>query len=499
MDLGQRVRSVMAIDPGAVAIEFEGVPVDWAMMTRLVDGIEGTLLESGVAAGESVGLLLRNRPEMVAAMLAAILNERCIVTINPQQGEAKLTEEIGSLRVSAIIGTVEDWTSSAVREAADLAGSVAIVLDRKAELPVRRVTTLEQPGPGPHHRASSGVAVEMLTSGTTGPPKRIELRAEALAKSLLSAEHYELNRPAEPTLRKTFAILSSPVVHVGGIFHCLKAAVDGRPICLLERFSVAAWREAIRRHRPKVASLVPSAMKMVMDANVPKADLTSLRAVTSGTAPLTPELQAAFEERYGIPVLAMYGATEFAGGVAGWSIRDHRDFGREKRGSVGRAHPGCELRVVDPESGGPVGTDEQGLLQVKGEQLPQSGWVGTSDLARIDSDGFLWILGRADGVINRGGFKVDPAAVARALECHDAIREAAVVGLPDERLGEVPVAVYELRGDVEAPSEEELSDFAKAHLTRYFVPTRFLAVDAIPRTPSLKPSAPAVRALFLDD
>ena len=237
MNLEARIRRVMQIDPGAVAIDFEGVSVDWATVASLVDGIEDTLRASGVVKGQSVGLLLRNRPEMVAGILAAVVNERCIVTINPEQGEAKLVEEIGALRVSAIVGTVDDWMSSAVRDAADRAGSVAIVLDRKAAPRVRRVTDLDRPGPDPRHAASSGVAVEMLTSGTTGPPKRIELRADALAKSLLSAEHFESNRPAEPTLRQTFAILTSPVVHVGGIFHCLKAAVDGRPICLLERSS----------------------------------------------------------------------------------------------------------------------------------------------------------------------------------------------------------------------------------------------------------------------
>jgi acyl-coenzyme A synthetase/AMP-(fatty) acid ligase len=240
-------------------------------------------------------------------------------------------------------------------------------------------------------------------------------------------------------------------------------------------------------------------MKMVLDAKVPEEDLASLRAVTSGTAPLAPELQAAFEERYGIPVLVTYGATEFAGAVAGWTIHDHREFAAKKSGSVGRAHPGCELRIVDPDTGEVLPPSQSGLLEVRTEQAPIRGWVRTADQARIDEDGFLWIEGRADGAINRGGFKIDPAGVARVLEQHPAIREAAVVGLPDERLGEVPVAVAELREGAEEPSEEELLAFAREHLTRYHVPTRFKVVDEIPRTPSLKPSHPAMRALFSEE
>ena len=240
-------------------------------------------------------------------------------------------------------------------------------------------------------------------------------------------------------------------------------------------------------------------MKMVIDANVPKEDLASLRAVLSGTAPLTPELQATFQDRYGIPVLITYGATEFAGAVAGWTIHDHREFGVTKIGSVGRAHPGCELRIVDPESGVVLDIDSTGLLEVRSEQVSTREWVRTSDNARIDADGFLWIGGRADGAINRGGFKIDPAGVARVLEQHPAIREAAVVGLPDDRLGEVPVAVLELRAGVEPPSDEELLEFARENLTRYHVPAQFKIVDEMPRTPALKPSLPGLRALFVRD
>ncbi len=478
MNLSDRIRSVMAIDPAAVEIDFRGEAITWGAIAELVAGIDRLLSAAGIGPAAPVGLLLRNRPEMFAAILATIASERCIVCVNPMQGEAKLAADLEALQAPALVATAGDWRSSVVRDAAQRTGSLAIALDRTAEPPAQSVPGLEQRGPGPHRGDAPGVAVEMLTSGTTGPPKRIQLRTDAFAKSLLGASHYESNRSEVPTLQKSFALISGPLVHIGGMFHCVKSAVDGRPVCLLERFDVEAWVDAVRRHRPKVTGLVPSAMKMVMDADVAPEDLSSLRAVTTGTAPLAPELQAAFEERYGIPVLITYGATEFAGAVAGWTIRDHRDFGASKRGSVGRAHPGCALRIVEPESGALLGIDETGLLEVLSEQAPAEGWVRTADRARIDADGFVWIEGRADGAINRGGFKIDPATVARSLERHPAIREAAVVGLPDERLGEVPVAVYELSEGAMQPTEEELLDFAREHLARYFVPTQIRAVDA---------------------
>ena len=147
-----------------------------------------------------------------------------------------------------------------------------------------------------------------------------------------------------------------------------------------------------------------------------------------------------------MPVLISYAATEFGGGVAGWNLADHEAYWKEKRGSVGRAHAGCELRVVDQETGEPLGVDEEGLLEVKAGQIDGgAAWTHTTDLARIDADGFLWILGRADQAIIRGGFKVLPDTVRGALESDPRVLGAAVVGRDDERLGSVPVAAVELR------------------------------------------------------
>ncbi|MGE4652512.1 MAG: fatty acid--CoA ligase family protein, partial [Myxococcota bacterium] len=126
----------------------------------------------------------------------------------------------------------------------------------------------------------------------------------------------------------------------------------------------------------------------------------------------------------------------------------------------------------------------------------QKGWVRTTDLARIDVDGFLWVLGRADGAINRGGFKLLPAQVEKVIEEHPSVAEAVVVGLPDERLGEVPVAALVLRDGAPRVDEAEIQRFANERLTGYQRPTRYRIVEALPRTPSMKVSQPGVRDLF---
>ena len=134
--------------------------------------------------------------------------------------------------------------------------------------------------------------------------------------------------------------------------------------------------------------------------------------------------------------------------MAGWTLADYQKYWHAKRGSVGRASLGAQLRVVD-DDGTPLGSGQPGLLEVKPGQLgPDADWMRTTDMARIDADGFLWILGRADQAIIRGGFKVMPDDVRAALESHPAVQGAAVVGRADERLGETPVAMVELREPV---------------------------------------------------
>ncbi len=137
---------------------------------------------------------------------------------------------------------------------------------------------------------------------------------------------------------------------------------------------------------------------------------------------------------------------------------------------------------------------ESGLLEVKPGQLGSAtDWIRTTDIARIDADGFLWILGRADQAIIRGGFKVMPDDVRAALESHPAVQGAAVVGRADERLGETPVAMVELREPVSAT---DLEDFLRMRLARYEIPTAIAIVDTIPRTPSGKADLSAVRQHF---
>lgn len=480
--LGQRIADVLCLRPEARAIEYEGQWISWAGVAATAQRIAGLVAERG----PDVGILLRNRPGHVAAFLGVLLAGGTVVVINPARGDERTKADIAGLRLPLIIGESGDL-KTLLPPTTD-ATTVAIS-GRLDGAPAGRSTT--PAAPDVHPRA--GVAVRMLTSGTTGPPKRIDLGYDMLARSVMGAEPHRAPAPTE--LRRGVAIVNSPLVHIGGVFRVLQCIADARPFALLERFELNAWADAVRRHRPRTVSLVPAALRTVLHSDLPRADLESIRAVTCGTAPLTADDADAFTAKYGIPVLTSYAATEFGGGVAGWTLPDHQRYWAAKRGSVGRANPGAQLRVV-ADDGTPLGADTVGLLEVKPGQLgPSAEWMRTTDMARIDADGYVWIVGRADQAIIRGGFKVMPDDVRAALESHPAVAGAAVVGRPDERLGATPVAMVELRGPASVDSDS-LVEYLGTRLARYEIPTEVAIVDTIPRTPSGKADLGAVQRFF---
>jgi acyl-coenzyme A synthetase/AMP-(fatty) acid ligase len=336
----------------------------------------------------------------------------------------------------------------------------------------------------------------MMTSGTTGRPKRVELTYDRMTAAFRAAG-LVLDEARDPRLRGTTDILWASLAHISGLYFAVAQTVEGRSIALLEKFEVGPWTELVKRHRPGYVRLAPTALRMVLQAQVPVDTFASVRAVGSGTAPLPPALAEEFERRYGLPVLGTYGATEFAGAIAGWTLKDKKQWGARKRGSVGRAHAGIELRVVDAVTGDVLPAGQTGLLEARGGQLPgeAGAWLRTTDLATIDDDRFLFILGRADDAINRGGFKIPPSVIEDALHAHPAVNEASAVALPDARLGEVPAAAVTLLSPV---TEDELMQYLASRLTRYQRPVAIKVVDQLPRTPSLKISRPLVREHYFD-
>ncbi|WP_068274047.1 class I adenylate-forming enzyme family protein [Aldersonia kunmingensis] len=477
--LVRRIDAVLDLDPGTPAIEYDG---NWYSLGDI--GTLARAISALVGPEPRVGVLLRNRPAHIAAFLGVLLTGGCVVVINPARGDDRTRSDIAALELPVIIGELDDLSTLVAPSAETTQISIADATDEP------HIVAAGRPA---GDAGRPGVAVHMLTSGTTGPPKRVDLTYDMLAHSVLGPARDDETAPTAPP--RGVAIVNAPLVHIGGVFRVLQCVTAARSFVLLPRFELEPWARAVREYRPRTVSLVPAALRMVLHSDLTRDDLSSIRAVTSGTAPLSADDADAFTTKFGIPVLTSYAATEFGGGVAGWNIADHEKFWSTKRGSVGRADPTAQLRVVD-EDGRTLPADTAGLLEVRPGQLgPATDWIRTTDIARIDTDGFLWILGRADQAIIRGGFKIMPDDVRTALEGHPAVQGAAVVGHPDDRLGETPVAMVELR-DSSSTTPDELVQYLETRLARYEIPTRIAVVDAIPRTPSGKADLTAIRDHF---
>jgi acyl-CoA synthetase (AMP-forming)/AMP-acid ligase II len=497
MDLIERLNSVFGVDPQAPALEFNGVWFSWQTVGTAMREVDRLLGEAGVSQGAGIAVLLRNQPGLLAAAFGVITSRRCMMPLNPLLPQQRLAEDIAELRAPVIIGS-SDWQIPAIRKSAESTGAMGIAVRADGEsLQVSLVAGLEKPVGSGHHAALPGIAINMITSGTTGKPKRVQLPLAEFADTLWAGLKYEAADPAVIKLHDSPGILWIALVHIGGMWTAAYLLSGGRKFALMERFDPVAWRDLIVKYGIRFVSLPPTALRMVLDQNFAKADFARVIAVRSGTSPLDPDLADEFQRRYGPVVLDAYGATEFAGGVAGWTLTDHTKYWKDKRGSVGRANVGVMLRVIDRESFQALGVDQPGLLEINMANGKDGRWVRTTDLACIDQDGFLFILGRADNMINRGGFKISPEAVCKAMQRHPAIREASVVALPDSRLGHVPVAAYELNEGAPTPRPEELSAFLRQHLKAYEIPAQFKVVDKLPRTPSLKVSQPDVKSLFV--
>lgn len=487
--LTRRLRLVLEIDPAVTALAFEESSYPWSFFADAVWDLNALL--AAYPAARRIGIVLRNKPGPLAALLATIATGRQVITLSPHVGDAGLADDIASLDPDVIVAEDEDWARESVASSAASTRAVALVTSN--ERAVRAYSAHWDPAPC--GMPTDDVAVLMMTSGTTGKPKRVALTYAQLTAAL-NAAGTTIDDAHEPRLRNGTAILWYPLTHISGLYFAIAHALEGRTIALMERFEVAAWAELVRYHRPKILRMPPAAIRMVLKADVPRDTFSSVRAIGSGTAPVPPELRDEFESRYGVPVLVTYGATEFAGAIAGWSLKDHQRWAKNKRGSVGRAHRGIQLRIIDPDTHDVLSSRSVGLLEARGGQLPtQNGeWLRTNDLASLDEDGFLFIHGRADDAINRGGFKIPPSVIEDALREHPAVIDSAAIGLPDERLGEVPAVAVTLRDHA---TERELLEHLSTRLTRYQMPVALQILDQLPQTPSMKVSRPLVRDIFI--
>jgi len=390
-----------------------------------------------------------------------------------------------------------------------------VVADSGAALVVRSVHQIDGADPITEPAAADldDIAALFYTSGTTGQPKGAELTHRALVGQATAGVAW----PA--ALHRDEVVFALPIAHIMGFSTLMGLACLGVPVYLLPSFRPIEVLDAIEQRRATVFIGVPAMYRMMDEAGAEHRDLTSIRVWGSGADAMPADLARRFKKMGATATLPIigpigeavflegYGMVEVGGGVAAKVSPPMLDLGLGE--SIGFQLPSYKFRVVDDE-GAEVRTGATGELWVRGpgvikgywnapeisaRTVTDDGWLRTGDLVRKGPLGTVLFVGRQKDVIKHAGYSVYAVEVQEVLERHPAVLEAAVVGLPDERKGEIPAAVVRLVDGADL-TELDLEAWASEHLSRYKVPRRFVAVDELPRTGTNKVQKQELLALF---
>jgi acyl-CoA synthetase (AMP-forming)/AMP-acid ligase II len=388
-----------------------------------------------------------------------------------------------------------------------------VINDSGATLVIRDEGQLADSAPTPAAPARArDVAAILYTSGTTGNPKGAELTHRALVGALGAAVAW----PAR--LRRDEAAVGLPIAHVMGMLTVIGMAIAGIPVYFFRRFDATAVLDAIESRRSTMFVGVPAMYRMMLDAGAESRDLRSVRVWFSGADVMPSDLAERFKRMGATATLPLihtslgqglfaegYGMVELGGAVA---ARVSPPFLPVRFGEVLAPLPGYRMKIADP--GGGEHAPGIGELLVKGPGvlrryhgdiaatkavLTEDGWLRTGDLARRGPFGMILFAGREKDVIKHGGYSVYATEVERAIEEHPAVAEAAAVGVPDERKGEVPAVVVRLEPGATATTDELLA-FGRSRLSDYKAPRHVAIVDELPRTGTDKIQKDPLKSLF---
>ncbi len=469
--------------PDKPALVFEGGRITYGQLDGLSDQFARGLRDAGFDPGDRIGLQLPNLPQFVIAYFG-ILKAGCIaVPMNVLLRAPEIAYQLGNSRSSALI----TWSGTAAEaaKATDAAHVSKLFVVNTPGIPTATVgapfeslMTADPSVPAPLESRDPGdTAVIIYTSGTTGTPKGAELT------------HFQLLMNAD-TPGRVFGIRADdvslvvlPLFHVFGLSSLLNVGIRfGATLSLLPRFEAPKVLEVVKRDGVTIFAGVPTMFLALLDLpDVSPEDVATLRVGISGGAAIPAEVIDAFEQRFGILILEGYGLTETASTTTfNISAEERRVY------SVGKPIWGVDLEIRDDgDRALPRGADNVGEIVVRGVNImkgyfedPEAtaaaftrGWFRTGDLGYMDEDGFVFIVDRKKDLIIRGGYNVYPREIEEVLYTHPAISEAAVIGVPDPRLGEEVKAFVTVRPGQQL-TEQEVIDYVKERVAPYKYPRR---------------------------
>lgn len=483
MNITQHVERAAKFFPDRPAILFEGRQLSYGELNAQANRLANALKANGVQRGDRVSLYLPNIPRFAVCYLAAMKVGAIAVSIN----SIFKSEEVKYI--------VNDSGSVVLFTAGDLLHFVP-----RAECPtLRRVVVCEGEAQGNvslddwlGKGASGGGAADMqpddpavllYTSGTTGFPKGATLTHGNVVSNMYATAHHAGYRPDDRMA------LFLPLFHVFGQNFIMNAAFNAcATLVLHRRFVPDAVLDSIRRDRITMFFAVPTIYISLLNMDLSKFDLSSIRYEFSAAATMPQEISRRWTERFGRPVYEGYGLTE----CSPFACYNH-DF-RHKFGSVGTAVENFELKILG-EDGDELPLGQWGEICIKGpgvmkgywgrpedtERALRGGWLHSGDIGTMDDEGYVFIVDRVKDMINVSGFKVWPAEVEQLLYRHPAVKEIAVYGAPDSEKGEAVHAAIVLKEGAAATGEEIIA-YCRQRMAVYKAPAAVEFVDELPKS-----------------
>jgi acyl-CoA synthetase (AMP-forming)/AMP-acid ligase II len=491
-----------AIVPDRTAIVFEGKRFSFSDLNERSNRLANALAGRGIGKGDRIAILQVNCNEYVEAYYATAKLGAIFVPLNFRAKQNELTHMLKHSETQVLLlgARYADMVKDMSKELPNIKHYICIEGGVEGMLDYEELLSNASPDDVFTDIADDDVTILMYTAGTTGLPKGVPLPHNSFSVYML-----ENVNPVDPDVDET-NLLTMPLYHVAGIQAMLAATYGGRCIAIMRQFDTDEWLDMAQQEKANRAMLVPTMLKRIVDhADFGKYDLSSLRVITYGAAPMPLEvIKKAIVLFPGVSFINAFGQTETASTITALGPEDHKIEGTEEEkdkklkrltSSIGRPMPDVEIKIVG-EDGSEMPRGEPGEIVAKGPRvmsgywkdaektaktLTPDGWLRTGDMGYMDEDGYIFLAGRGDDLIIRAGENISPEEVENAIYTHPAVDEVAVIGVPDPEWGQEVKAVVVLKKGMTA-TEEEISEHCRKELASFKRPRYVEFIDELPRT-----------------
>ena len=492
-----------AICPERDCILFEGRRWTYAQIYERVNHLANALAQLGIKKGDRVGILHVNCYQYVETYFAVAKLGAIFVPLNFRAKADEIAYMIANAEAKNLFvgDRYLDMVNTMLPQLPTVKQCILIDSPHKGKMYYEDFLSSASSDELMGEIGDEDITILMYTAGTTGRPKGVPLRHNAFVSYVLDNVD-----PASPDIEER-NLLTVPLYHVAGIQAMLAAIYGGRTLVLMRQFEVKEWIETIQREKATRAMLVPTMLKRVIDDPLfSQSDLSSLKVVTYGAAPMPFEvINKAIQVMPWVRFINAFGQTETASTITTLGPEDHIIEGtkeeREKKlkrltSSIGKPLPDVEVKIVD-EEGKALPLLEVGEILARGPRImtgywrdeqktsqviTQDGWLRTGDMGWMDEEGYIYLAGRGDDMIIRGGENISPEEVENVLQSHPKVEEASVIGVPNPEWGQEPRAIVVLKKR-ETATPEEIIEYCRSRLAGFKRPRSVVFIDVLPRNP----------------